>query len=260
MDWSSERYVRAYIRDTADYLVLSWQARGLWWEILRKADRSGVVACSHGSRGIAVLVRWPAEVVAIALAELVEDGCIQVCHDGYLIPNYLEAQEAVKSNALRCEEYRERRRDERNTNSVKANSNGVGNDTSKHAATRGDTPSRSEPILADPIRAEPLDAVMGFDFGQTATATEPPKAARKDRATKLDDAWSPGPVVVPDGVDISVELERFRDWARANGRKFVDWQAAWRNWVRKAGELAPGTRGKPVESGLQAAIRIARGG
>ncbi len=43
MDWSNEHYVRVYTRDTRDLLAITWQARALWWEMLRKADQSGVV-------------------------------------------------------------------------------------------------------------------------------------------------------------------------------------------------------------------------
>lgn len=41
------------------------------------------------------------------------------------------------------------------------------------------------------------------------------------------------------------ELAKFRDyWVAQPGQKGVrnDWQATWRNWVRKAVEAAPGQR------------------
>jgi len=43
MDWSNERYVRVYTRDTAEYLALCWQAKALLSLLLRKCDRAGVV-------------------------------------------------------------------------------------------------------------------------------------------------------------------------------------------------------------------------
>src|SRR6185503_5891868 len=102
MDWANESYVRVYTRDTADWQVLSWQARGLWLEMLRKADRSGVIQTSHGVKGIAALVRWPVDVVSTALSELIEDGCVRGSEapSGFIIPNFIEAQETPKSDKL----------------------------------------------------------------------------------------------------------------------------------------------------------------
>ena len=33
------------------------------------------------------------------------------------------------------------------------------------------------------------------------------------------------------------ETEKFIDYAKANEKKFIDWVAAWRNWMRKALEI-----------------------
>jgi len=111
MDWSNEAYVRVYTRDTADYQVLSWQARGLWLELLRKADRSGVIQTAHGTRGIAALLRWPVDVIEPALGELLKDGCVLASESpsGLVIPNFIDAQEAKKSDRLRQELSRKNR-------------------------------------------------------------------------------------------------------------------------------------------------------
>lgn len=34
--------------------------------------------------------------------------------------------------------------------------------------------------------------------------------------------------------DLQGELGKFSDWHRAHGKKYVDWIAAWRNWMRNA--------------------------
>ena len=75
---------------------------------------------------------------------------------------------------------------------------------------------------------------------------------RSDRATRLPDGWKPDPepeLVRAVGGDVAArrELDKFRDyWVAqpgAKGRK-VDWQATWRNWLRRAGE---GRDGKAVD-------------
>lgn len=36
------------------------------------------------------------------------------------------------------------------------------------------------------------------------------------------------------GVNIEWETEQFQDWHRSHGKTYKDWEAAWRNWMRKA--------------------------
>lgn len=110
MDWSNERYVRLFTRDTPEWLCWSWQSRALWPLLIRKVDRSGVLANKLGARGVAALVGLPVEVVEAGLPDLLADGCLQVHPLGYVIPNFIEAQEAPQSDKQRKRESRERRR------------------------------------------------------------------------------------------------------------------------------------------------------
>jgi hypothetical protein len=57
---------------------------------------------------------------------------------------------------------------------------------------------------------------------------------RAQRATRLSEEWKPSEFEAE-----TVELEKFRDWARsAPGQKGVkaDWDATWRNWMRRVRE------------------------
>lgn len=110
MDWSNEAYVKVYTRETDDDLALSWEARAVWDAALKKFDRSGVIATKRGARGLAALVRIPIEVVERAIPELLTDGRLVERDDCFIAPNYIEAQEASKSDKLRQKESRERRR------------------------------------------------------------------------------------------------------------------------------------------------------
>lgn len=94
LDWANERYVRVYTRDTAEQLCWPWEARAIWWLLIRKADRSGMlpVPTKLGMRGVAALISMPVEVVEVGLAALLEDGCVRAVPEGFLIPNYIEAQ------------------------------------------------------------------------------------------------------------------------------------------------------------------------
>lgn len=112
MDWENERYVRVYVRDTVELKLLSWTARALLWEVLRKADRQGRVDLGrHDVKGLAVLVNMPVEVVSAALPELIEDGCVTRVENHLVIPNWKAAQESKQSDAQRARESRARNRE-----------------------------------------------------------------------------------------------------------------------------------------------------
>lgn len=112
MNWETERYVRVYTRDTADWLALSWDAQSLFVQLLRKVDRAGILPLGrHGKRAVAMVLNrldlWDSR-IAPALDELLADGCIQVHGDLLIIPNYTAAQEAKSSDAERKRRQREK--------------------------------------------------------------------------------------------------------------------------------------------------------
>ena len=111
MDWSNERYVRVYVRETVGDVALTWQGRAIWREILIKCDRAGVIVLDgHGVRGLAGLIRMPPEVVEEHFQQLLDDGRVQIRGEYLIVPNYIEAQESTKSDAQRQRESREKRR------------------------------------------------------------------------------------------------------------------------------------------------------
>jgi hypothetical protein len=111
VDWENERYVRLYVRDTADILAIGWEGRALFSEILRKVDRAGLFD-SDEPEVISELIRMPVEIVSHALTRLVGRGMVERIGGMLLIPNFLDAQEAKSSESQRSREHRARRRDQ----------------------------------------------------------------------------------------------------------------------------------------------------
>jgi hypothetical protein len=113
MRWEDERYVRIYTRDTVDWLGLSFLAQGLFCLLLRKVDRAGILPLGkHGKKSVAVAIghghQWG--MLAEPLEELLHDGCVRIDEDHLLVPNFIEAQEAIQSDAARKRAQRERAR------------------------------------------------------------------------------------------------------------------------------------------------------
>lgn len=63
----------------------------------------------------------------------------------------------------------------------------------------------------------------------------PPKGKR---ATQMPDGWTPTPkhkeLAMELSVDMRKEEEHFRDWSKANGKTYKDWDAGFRTWLRNA--------------------------
>jgi hypothetical protein len=117
LNWEDERYVRLHTRDTADWLMLSWDAQALYMQIRRKVDRAGILHLGkHGLRGVFVAINQPhlADRLAEPLQELLGDGCVKLCgaaSDQLLLEEFIEAEETALSTRERKRASRERVRD-----------------------------------------------------------------------------------------------------------------------------------------------------
>lgn len=117
MDWSNERYVRVYTRDTTTWKLLDWRARTVLLHLFRKVDRAGVLDVgADGVLGLAAVLELPFDIVEPGIAYLAASrggGVPTVIATGsaYVLPRFLEAQEAPQSDAQRQRESRSRRRD-----------------------------------------------------------------------------------------------------------------------------------------------------
>lgn len=218
MDWSDEHWVKLYRRDTADWLLLSWRARGLFYSLLRIVTRAGVLDLGKtGKRAVAVLLGAGADWKEIvdALDELVADGSVQVNGTTLVIPNFIEAQEAVKSDRARAKAARIKRRDEKVTKRDAAitNRDGVvtGNEdasrgvTERHAASRreemememeerggvGEQPPADPPPVEEPKASPPGVPPSG------ATSAPPPEAPKVAKGKRPKPAPQPDTIPLP---------------------------------------------------------------
>jgi hypothetical protein len=113
MDYSDERYVRVYTRDTPTMKLLRWEGRMVLFELLRKVDRAGVI--DFGEEGpveaVAAVTDIPLEHVSVGLQRLLDRGCVVVKDRSIVVLKFLEAQESPQSDKHRQRESRAKRRD-----------------------------------------------------------------------------------------------------------------------------------------------------
>ena len=102
---------------------------------------------------------------------------------------------------------------------------------SEAAATYSSSSALDQPPVQDPAPPSPC------------AATTPVRASKGPRGseTPLRVDWEPDAtacaVAAQVGLDVVQEVAGFRDHALAHDRRVVDWQAAFRSWLRKGAEL-----------------------
>lgn len=175
MRFAEERYVKVYTRDTTEWIALTWEARALFYELLRKVDRAGILLTGRtGLRGLAALLRLPHEVVERAMPELLEDTCVVAVEGGFLVRNFIDAQETPQADKVRKAEERARARDKA------ASTSGVAV-TSSHAPppnlSRAVTPSHSDLIRSETRQTDPIQEItLSRDPAGIAPPGEDPDA------------------------------------------------------------------------------------
>ena len=121
-------------------------------------------------------------------------------------------------------------------------------DIQGHKGTEGDISSPSSP----PLNGFSPNAPSRYIIPPLPIIPSSSPLPRLGRGSRLPDDWQPR---VEDGTD-ELELAKFRDhWKAAPGQRGVklDWDATWRNWLRRAAESKPKqqSRETPLETGLR---------
>ena len=189
MNWSDERYVRLFTRDTVTWLKWSFETRSVFMLLLRKVDRSGVLETGRDNpaEALAVIITAPIDACRRALAELTACGTVAVGENSLVIPRFVEAQECRMSDKARQKESREKRA------AAKLQNHEDVCHTPSHDVTAGHTVSHAVtpavPYRAVPYRAVPSHAVP------VEEALPPPPVVEKAPAffvepTTPPDTWS----------------------------------------------------------------------
>lgn len=190
MRYEDERYVRLYTRKTIGWRMLPWQSKALLPLLLREVDRAGLLDLDeYGAQGVAVAVEMPLEVVEPGLKGLIDAGTVELRGSVLVLPNFLEAQEAVSSDAQRKRDQRERARAETKLNELKAVTPRDGESrvgTNSHAQSRAVTDSHSDLFRSEPsVPSDPTEETLSasppglkFDF-EAVYAKYPRKEGKK---------------------------------------------------------------------------------
>ena len=208
-----------------DFVEVSAFARLLWLGMWNYACDNGHLPDKSKQIKMRVL---PTDDVNCAelLRELEVQGLIERA-DGWLtIPNLTRHQKPDKRFWVICDR----------PGCVKPEGNSQREPRSAHGETTTSAP-RGHMVGSQRARGDGDGdgEVMVKDGDGEGGADKPPRAKR---ATPLPEDWQPNEahlaLAVERGVNAGEELEKFRDWAAANGATKKDWDATFRNWLRNA--------------------------
>lgn len=230
-DWASDRFVRLYTDETEDDLLLSWEARAVWNELLKRFDKRGQLVARKGARTIAALIRYPVEVVEQALPDLLEDGRLERVDDGFRAPNYKAANYTPRSSATRKAD--ERTRTQIGSLPVEV---AVHADTREHDKRELDN-KMSRDVTSSHTESRAVTKVLRSDQISTDHAQIAPARAR--RTTISEDWLPPEPLRIRAEeleLDWKAETREFVAYWRGEGKPKVDWDETFRARIELRGE------------------------
>jgi hypothetical protein len=256
IDWSNEPFARLYKRETDDDLLLSWEARAVWHEFLKRCDRSGLLETRRGVQGMAAMLRIPLEVVERVLQELIEDGRMRsVPHRGFIAPNYTGANEATRSDKARQADSRSKRR----AAALSTDKQVVENHNPSRDVTSGHAESRDVTTVTH-IISEQTHIIDGA-AGPLPKPNENKPTDSAKRRSRIPSDWQPRQQerqsAAAQGLDCDKEATQFRDHHTAKGEPMADWDAAFRTWLRNAVSFARRAGRVLTPKSTQAALRLA---
>jgi len=121
-----------------------------------------------------------------------------------------------------------------------------GNAKRPFKGNRSDPSEGSEGLGKPPPPPPPPPPVQERESASGASGSavpDPPKRKRTDRGVQIPEGWRPSTSSANQsteadarkrGVNLVTELESLHDWARSHGITRKDWDAQWRNWMRRA--------------------------
>lgn len=182
--------------------------------------------------------------VTVALLAVTEDRCVVVGWDD-------EWGRRAMTGAERVAKWREKQANRQTLREVPPV------DVTKRYAVTDDVMRNAGEERRGEERESRVTSNAAFGLTEPLRLETPQRAAKPARPRQVKHAlppdWTPNLELVAEakalGIDPLDQANRMRDWARAEGAKKCDWDATFRNWIRRKADepRRNGTNGRPQE-------------
>lgn len=165
MDWSNERYVRVYIRDTLTWKRLRFEGQTVFLHVCRKLNRAGRLDLDGmgPAEALSILTDVPEDFAAVGFEKLLDLEVFKVVDGALVAPNFVEAQESKATDAQRQRESRAKQKDIASVTPCDPMSQNV--TPASRTVTGGHDESHPvTPSLAEPSRAVSVSAPAQAEF------------------------------------------------------------------------------------------------
>lgn len=183
MDFADEPYVRLFIRDTKTWLRLGFEGQCVLMFLLRKLDRAGVLDGMDALESdVSLITGVPLDIVRVGMPRLLEQGVIEHVGDRVIMPNFLQAQSAVRSDRTRSRDLRERR-------AARARHVTPRDETSRETTPPHDPPRPATPSLAFPNLTQPSLALPDPESARVVEPIHNGAGTRRPRWESFPEGW-----------------------------------------------------------------------
>lgn len=260
MNFSDEDYRRLYIRRTVTNRRLGWEGRAVMHEMLYEFDRAGVFEFGDdAAQDIADLVDLPLEVVQAGLSRLLATKTWVMTAGRIVWTRFVEGQSCPRSDRLRQQELRERRRDDALRAPVESPIAKTAELTSAvtpraplSRESRTVTPSRAEPNQTEPPISDARETGVTLSPAPDALPMATPAPVVREPTRKLS-RFCPADFEPNDKhrmrcAELKIELsELLREFKRHEfQRDYSDWDRRFDGWIEKAKLLRDAARASPA--------------
>lgn len=261
MNFEEEDYIRVYTRDTATWNALGWDGQCVLLQTMRKVGRrTGVfeVGTLDPVEALSFALRAPVKTVRVGLERMVSLGVAVVADGKIVLPKFLKAQWARRTDAARKRESRDSQR--------------VLSDGDTDGILREIVPpvtlghTESQPVTLQSNPPNPIQPNGSEDPASPPTAQPTAKPARSKRIPEKPELLGPGwrPPEKAWGValvkfecsiaDLERALPEFRyHWIEGKGAGTMRGPKAWvRTWMNRMAWLAQNGQLYSAKSGAVA--------
>jgi len=231
----------------------------IWINLLCLASRSEPRGTLPDPGDIAFALRIDEGAARAALDELLERGLVEVTDGGLAIHNWDARQFRSDNVSERVRRHRRSAQGEPRSESVHETLRDSSHETMQESVdetlpvTAGSRSPKRKRNAPDTDTETETEAETEAETDTEQRSAEAGAAAQPANVTPI--ARGKRPTKAPERFDLEAthydlaetlgfstqatveETARFLDWHRAKGNTFVDWDSAWRNWMRKAREI-----------------------